>query len=31
MREADPLRLRDVQAAVATVVIPTNLKITISA
>ena len=31
MREADSLRLRDVQAAVATGAIPTNLKITISA
>ena len=31
MREADSLRLRDVQAAVATGAIPTSLKITMSA
>ena len=31
MREADLLHLRDVQAAVATGVIPTNQKMTISA
>ena len=31
MRKADLLRLHDVQAAVVTGAIPTNLKITISA
>ena len=31
MREADSLRLRDVQAAVATGAVPTNLKISVSA